>query len=257
MTQSGSWSPYIGSGAVILTVVLGIIAVAFAILGARLHRAMGAARPGKAVTFFLCVLWLLSLVMSLNAVGVYDRAFIQQIASGQVGKITGASNPITPVTLTGVLVTFIVILILSRHHGWKIALGSAILGAMAAPWIFELPFDLIIVGKVYTPLPALSFRGLYFLPLFLIEISTYSLLTFSPLVKLSRATLFSLSAMFLVFAIWAAFGFSYPSTPIPIALNAISKVLCFVAAITLFLPRKENVAEENVSRGTPHIHNSN
>jgi hypothetical protein len=242
MTVSGSWAAYTGSGAVILTVVLGIIAIALAILGTRMHRAMGAARPGKAVTFFLCVLWVLSLVMSLNAVGVYDRAFIQQIASGQVPKITGAANPITSVTLTGVLVTFFAILVLSRHHGWKIALGSAILGAMAAPWIFELPFDLIIVGKVYTPLPALSFRGLYFLPLFLIEISTYSLLTFSPLVKLSRATFYSLSAMFLVFAIWAAFGFAFPSTPIPIALNAISKVLCFVAAITLFLPQKENVA---------------
>jgi hypothetical protein len=126
---------------------------------------------------------------------------------------------------------------------------------LAAPWIFELPFDLIVVGKVYTPLPALSFRGLYFLPLLLIEISTYSLLTFSPLVKLSRATLFSLSAMFLVFAIWAAFGFAYPSTPIPIVLNAISKVLCFVAAITLFLPRKENGAEENISRGMPQTIN--
>jgi hypothetical protein len=242
MTESGSWAAYTGSGAVILTVVLGIIAIALAILGTRMHRAMGAARPGKVVTFFLCVLWILSLVMYLNAVGVYIRAFAQQIASGQVAKITGASNPITPVTYIGVLVTFIVILILSRHHGWITALGSAILGAMAAPWIFELPFDLIIVGKVYTPLPALSFRGLYFLPLFLIEISTYSLLTFSPLVKLSRATLYSLSAMFLVFAIWAAFGFAFPSTPIPIILNAISKVLCFVAAITLFLPQKENVA---------------
>jgi hypothetical protein len=255
MTQSGSWSPYIGSEAVILTVVLGIITVVFAILGARLHRAIGVTRPGKAVAFFLCVLWGLSLVMYSNAVGVYIRAFAQQIASGQIEKITGASNPITPVTLTGVLVTFIVILVLSRRHGWKVALGSAIIGALAAPWIFELPFDLIIVGKVYTPLPALSFRGLYFLPLFLIEISTYSLLTFSPLVKLSRATLFSLSAMFLVFAIWAAFGFSYPFTPIPIALNAISKVLCFVAAITLFLPRKDNVAEENVSLGTPQTTN--
>ncbi len=242
MTVSGSWAAYTGSGAVILTVVLGIITAALAILGTRMHRAVGAARPGKAVTFFLCALWVLSIVMYLNAVGVYIRAFAQQIASGQVPKITGAANPIAPVTYTGVLVTFIVILVLSRHHGWKIALGSAILGALAAPWIFELPFDLIIVGKVYTPLPALSFRGLYFLPLFLIEISTYSLLTFSPLVKLSRATLYSLSAMFLVFAIWAAFGFAFPSTPIPIVLNAISKVLCFVAAITLFLPQKENVA---------------
>lgn len=242
MTVSGSWAAYTGSGAVILTLVLGIIAAALAILGTRMHRAVGAARPGKAVTFFLCVLWTLSLVTYLNAVGVYVRAFAQQIASGQVPKITGAGNPITPVTLTGVLVTFVIILVLSRQHGWIIALGSAILGALAAPWIFELPFDLIIMGQVYTPLPALSFRGLYFLPLFLIEISTYSLLTFSPLVKLSKATLYALSAMFLVFAIWAAFGFAYPSAPIPIALNAISKVLCFVAAITLFLPQKENAA---------------
>lgn len=239
MTVSGSWAAYTGTSEVILTVVLGIIAIALAILGTRMHRPLVAARPGRAVTFFLCALWVLSLLTYSNAVGVYIRAFAQQIASGQVPKITGAANPITPVTLTGVLVTVIVILVLSRHHGWRIALGSAILGAMAAPWIFELPFDLIIVGKVYTPLPALSFRGLYFLPLFLIEISTYSLLTFSPLVKLSRATLFSLSAMFLVFAVWAAFGFAYPSSPIPIALNAISKILCFVAAITLFLPSRE------------------
>ena len=255
MTQSGRWSPYIGIEAVILTVVLGIIAVAFAIMGARLRRPIGAARPGKAVAFFLGALWILSLVTYSNAVGVYLRAFAQQIASGQIGKITSSADPITPVTLIGVLVTFIVILVISRRHGWKVALGSAIIGALAAPWIFELPFDLIIVGKVYSPVPVTSFRGLYFLPLFLIEISTYSLLTFSPLVKLSKATLFSLSAMFLVFAIWAAFGFSYPSTSIPIALNAISKVLCFVAAITLFLPRKDNIAEENVSRGMPQTNN--
>ncbi len=67
------------------------------------------------------------------------------------------------------------------------------------------------------------------------------------MVRLSRATLFSLAGMFLVFAIWAAFGFAYPGTPIPIALNAISKVLCFVAAITLFLPLKGSAALENVS----------
>jgi hypothetical protein len=242
MTVSGSWAAYTGSEAVILTIVLSIIAVTLAVLGTRMHHAVGATRPGKVVALFLCVLWFLSIVMYLNALGVYLRAFSQQIASGQVPKITGAANPITPVTYTGVLVTFIVILVLSRHHGWKIALFSAILGALTAPWIFELPFDLIIIGKVYTPLPALSFRGLYFLPLFLIEISTYSLLTFSPLVKVSRMTLYSLSAMFVVFAIWAAFGFAYPSAPIPIALNAISKVLCFVVAITLFLPQKENIA---------------
>jgi hypothetical protein len=37
-----------------------------------------------------------------------------------------------------------------------------------------------------------------------------------------------------VFAIWAAFGFAFPAQPLPLALNVISKILCFVAAIMLF-----------------------
>ena len=251
MTYNSSWAPYVGNEAVILTIALLIIAGALFILGTRLRRTLAAARPGKTVTFFLFVLWILSLVTSSNAVRVYGLAFQQQIASGQIGRFALPPDRIALVTDTSVLVTFIVILVLCRRHGWKMALGNAILGAMAAPWIFELPFDLIVVGKVYTPLPATPFRGLYFLPLFLIEISTFSLLTLSPLVRLSKATLFSLAGMFFVFAIWAAFGFAYPSTSIPIALNALSKVLCFVAAITLFLPLKGTAAEENVSHGTP------
>jgi hypothetical protein len=251
MTYNSSWSPYTGSAALILTILLVIVAGALVILGARLRHPLAAARPGKTVTFFLFVLWILSLVTSTNAVRVYGLVFQQQRASGQVGTFALPPDRILPVTAISVIVTFIVILVLCRHFGWKMALGNAILGTMAAPWIFELPFDLIVVGKVYTPLPATPFRGLYFLPLFLIEISTFSLLTLSPLVRLSRATLFSLAGMFLVFAIWAAFGFAYPGTPIPIALNAISKVLCFVAAITLFLPLKETVPQKNFSRGTP------
>lgn len=251
MTYDSSWAPYVGSEAVILTIVLAIIAGTLVVLGARLHRRLVAARPGRLLTFFLFVMLILSVVTSTNAVRVYGLAFSQQIASGQVGRFNLPPDRILPVTVISVLVTFIVIFILCRRHGWKIALFSAILGTGAAPWIFELPFDLIIVGKVYTPLPATVFRGLYFLPLFLIEISVFSLLTLTPLVRLSRATLFSLAGMFLVFAVWAAIGFAYPSAPLPIALNAISKVLCFVAAITLFLPLKGTAAGENVSGGTP------
>ncbi len=251
MTYNGSWAPYVGSEAVILTIVLVIIAGALVILGTRLRRTLAAARPGRTVTVFLFVLWILSIVTASNATRVYGLVFQQQRASGQVGKIVLPPDRIAPVTFTLVLVTFIVLLVICRRHGWKMALGSAILGTLAAPWIFELPFDLIVVGKVYTPLPATPFRGLYFLPLFLIEISTFSLLTLSPLVRLSRATLFSLAGMFLVFAVWAAFGFAYPSAPIPIALNAISKVRCYIAAITLFLPLKGTAAQENVSYGTP------
>jgi len=34
------------------------------------------------------------------------------------------------------------------------------------------------------------------------------------------------------------FGFSYPSAPGPITLNALSKILALVTALTLFLPER-------------------
>ena len=77
--------------------------------------------------------------------------------------------------------------------------------------IFELPFDLI-------------------------EITTLGLLTLSPMVALSKRTCRVLALMFVVFAVWALFGFAYPSSPIPVAMNVLSKVLAFVAAATLFAP---------------------
>ena len=45
--------------------------------------------------------------------------------------------------------------------------------------------------------------------------------------------------MFVVFAVWAAFGFAFPAEPLPLALNVISKILCFVAAIMLFAWRPD------------------
>ncbi len=161
-----------------------------------------------------------------------------QAETQQFGTITLPTNPISPVTDLSGLVTFIVIASLARHHGLKTAFGSAIVGTIAAPMIFELPFDLIIMWRTYAPAPATEFTLLFFLPLFLWEISSFALVTWSPLAKLSKYTLFSLAAMFSVFAVWALFGFSYPSSPIPIALNAVSKILCFVVSITLFLPQK-------------------
>ena len=61
------------------------------------------------------------------------------------------------------------------------------------------------------------------------------LVTFSPLARLSKYTMFSLAGMFFVFAAWASIGFPYPSDPIPTLLNDVGKVLSFVVAITLFL----------------------
>jgi hypothetical protein len=58
------------------------------------------------------------------------------------------------------------------------------------------------------------------------------------MVRLTRATFFSFALMLGVFAVWALSGFGYPSAPLPTALNMASKILAFVTALTLFLPRR-------------------
>jgi hypothetical protein len=70
------------------------------------------------------------------------------------------------------------------------------------------------------------------------EITTLSLLTLSPMVRLSRATFFAFALMLAVFAVWALAGFGYPSTPVFYALNVVSKLIAFVTALTLFLPQR-------------------
>jgi hypothetical protein len=98
--------------------------------------------------------------------------------------------------------------------------------------------------RTYPPSPAIPFTLLFFLPLFLVEIMSFAMLRLSPAVKLSKYTLFFLAGMFLVFAIWALFGFAYPSSPLPTAFNMISKVLAFAVAVSLFLPLEERSREK-------------
>jgi hypothetical protein len=74
--------------------------------------------------------------------------------------------------------------------------------------------------------------------LFLIEVLTLSLLTLSPVVRLSKAAFFSFALMLAVFAVWGLFGFAYPSAPVPITLNVVSKILAFVVTLSLFLPQR-------------------
>jgi len=230
MIQYGTWSPYEGSSALLLAFVLFVIAGLFTYLGSKRYNPIQLEQSGKIVGIFLVTIWCLSLVTFLNSIITYMQSLFQQ-----VGNFTAPTSPISPITFVSGLVTFVIIAYLSRSHGLKIALGSAIVGTIAAPMIFELPYDLVVMGKLYPPV-SIQITMLFFLPLFLIEISSYSLLTLSPLTKISKYTLFTLAAMFFVFSIWALFGFTYPSSAASFVLNAVSKVLCFVTAITLFLP---------------------
>ena len=234
MRQHESWSPYVGSGSIILAVVLLIIVGVLIYLAIRLHHPKEVKRPGTFLGISLVVIWLLSVTTFLVATIIYVLTLFQQI-----GRFTGPANPITPVTETSGLLAFIAIAYLARRSGFWGAFVSAIVGTIAAPMIFELPFDLIVMWRTFPPRPEIAFTMLFFLPLFLVEISSFALLTFSPVVKLSRYTLFLLAGMFLIFAVWALFGFAYPAAPIPTALNMISKVVAFAAAVSLFVPQEK------------------
>jgi hypothetical protein len=236
-TQLGTWVSYGGSQAIVLAVVLLAVAGGLGYLAIRLRSPLEARRPGRGLASLLIVIWLLSIVTFLVCLGAYDEQWVH-VYPETVGS-TAPTDPITPVTDTAVALTFVVAFMLGRPRGARVAFVSAIIGALAAPLIFELPFDLVVMGRTYPPIPPdpTLYRLLFFLPLLLIEVSTFALLTLSPLVRMSRHTLLALAAMFVVFALWAVlFGFSYPASAGPIVLNDVSKLLAFVAAITLFVP---------------------
>jgi len=232
MTQYGTWFPYEGASAAILGITLLSVGLILTYGGTKLKGIRGVKTPGRAVSVFLLLIWVLSLLTFLVAVIAYGTQLYQEHFLG-----TLPANAITPVTEISAVLTFVIIAFVSRGHGLKIALLSAFVGTAAAPMIFELPFDLIVMGRTYPPIPPSPtlYRLLFFLPLFVVEVSTFSLLTLSPLTKPSKYTLFSLASMFYVFAVWAFLGFSYPSNLLSIALNDVSKVLSFVTAITLFV----------------------
>ena len=163
-------------------------------------------------------------------------AHVRQEMHEHIAK-TPPANPITMVTLTAAVVLFVVVFI-ATPRGLGVRLSSAVIAAMAAPMIFELPFDLIIMARTNPPVPPdpALYRALFFAPLILVELTTLSLLTLTPMVKLSRQAFFCLALMLVVFAVWALAGFGYPSAPVPLAMNVVSKILAFVTALTLFFP---------------------
>ena len=235
MTTEGAWIGYSGTARIGLAVVLLAVAGGVAYAGTRWPGPVAARRPRPAVANLMLAIWILAITVFLVCASVY----VHQARHEFPGRATPA-DPITPVTFVGAGVVFLVILIASTG-GPAARLGSAVIGALAAPWIFELPFDLIIVTRTYPvpPDPA-WYRALFFVPLFAIALSTLALLTLSPMVRLSRATFWSFALMLAVFAVWALAGFGYPSAPVPITLNVVSKILAFVTALTLFLlPRRQ------------------
>jgi len=228
------WVSYDRSEAIVLAVVLILVAGGFAYAGKRLRAPLRVTRPGGAVATFMIAIWLLALYTVIVATFVYGLHLKQAYPSFVAPRVRAG-------TFVDALVTFFVILYLARRWGWKVALASAVIGTAAAPMIFEFPFDLIVMTRTNPPIPThpMLYRQLFFLPLFLVELSTLSLLTFLPSMRVTAYACYAVAGMFVVFAVWAAFRFAFPSELLPLVLNVISKILCFVAAIMLFVWRAD------------------
>src|ERR1700722_17146417 len=224
------WVSYGGGEGMVLAVVLLVVAVGFAYAGKRLRAPRGVTRPGTTVAGFMIAIWLLAIYTVTVATHVYGLQVRQAYPDFVAARVRVGTFIDAPVS-------FFVILSLTRRWGWKVALASAVVGTAAAPMIFEFPFDLIVMTRTNPPIPTypMLYRQLFFLPLFLVELSTISLLTLLPSMRVTAYAAYAVAGMVAVFAAWAAFGFAFPAEPLPLALNVISKILCFVAAIMLFV----------------------
>ena len=242
MTQYGTWVSYAGSARIWLAVGLLAAAGALAYTGTRLPLPARGTRPGRAAAIAMLGAWAATILAFLVCAHIYVQRYIHAYHL-TLSKAAPPDN-IAPVTLAAAVAVFIVILVRSSDDSGR-GLASAALAAITGPIIFEFPFDLIVMARVYPPIPPdpALYRALFFVPLFLVEITTLLLLRLSPMVRLTRATFFSFALMLTVFAVWALTGFGYPSAPVPYALNVVSKLLAFATVLTLFLSRRAGAPE--------------
>ena len=140
MSLNGGWVSYSGDAKIELAVGLLAVAGCTAYAGTRLRRPVRAVRPPTSVVVLMFSLWVVALIAFLTGLAVYIKQFLHDYPHIR----SGVHNPITPVTLLAAAAIFAIIM---TRTGWpeKTKLGSAVVAAMAAPMIFELPFDLIVM----------------------------------------------------------------------------------------------------------------
>ena len=229
------WFSYGGAARVVLALVLVAMAAGVARVGLWLRVPVRLPRPGRTASTIMFTTWGLGIPAFLVCFGIYVHRLMQEHLIH-----SRPPQPIFPITAACMIALFFAILYMGRSLSQEDRLGSAFIGAIAAPMIFEFPFDLIVMTRTYpavAPDPAL-YRVLFFAPLFLVEFTTLALLSLSPLVRLSRAAFFAFALMLLIFAVWALFGFGYPSAPLPFRSTWSSKIVAFVIALSLFLPQR-------------------
>jgi hypothetical protein len=144
VTQSGTWVGYGGAARIVLAGVLVAATGGVAYAGARLPLPVRPARPSEGARTFMLVTWGFAITAFLVCLPIY----VKQARREHLFHAAPA-DPITPVTAICVAVIFVIIFLLGRARGWRAALASAVIAAMAAPMIFEFPFDLIVMARTY------------------------------------------------------------------------------------------------------------
>lgn len=79
-----------------------------------------------------------------------------------------------------------VIAAVHRAAGWRVAPGGGLRGALAAPWIFEVPFDLITLSRTRHATDRGLYRVLLSAALVLTGVTTVILLSLVPVVRVRR-----------------------------------------------------------------------
>lgn len=217
------WHAYSGYGQAAVAVILLAIGVAFLVAGRRSQGGFKVPLPGTGLKIVIVLLWVLSILLVLPMFK-------------QVARATGQSSlglgPVFPITLTCAFVTFVAVAYITRGGGALAALGNGFAAAAAGPMVFELPFVLIIAPVVTTKAPH---PLLLFLTFLVVILTTLALPAFSTRFSVTRSSLYLFAAMLVVFAAWAAStGYAPPADPTSLALNAVSKVLGFVAVAAGF-----------------------
>jgi hypothetical protein len=147
-TVDGTWVSYSGAARIDLAIVLVAVAAGMVCAGTRLRRLVRLPRPGETAIGIMVLAWLLAIVAFLVCADRYVSAMRQHHLLHGLPP-----HPIAPVTEACAVVIFITILIVARSHRWPVRLASAAVGAMAAPMVFEFPFDLIVMARTYPPIP--------------------------------------------------------------------------------------------------------
>lgn len=230
-----TWLSYAGTARTGLAIVLVAVAAVTVYAGIRLRRPILLPKPSPHVKVIIVAGLGLAVVAFLVCVAEY----VDGLRRHNLLRILPKNpSPIAPVTAVCVIAIFFAIIFLTRSQEPPVRVASGLIGVMVAPMIFEFPFDLIVVTRVYPPIPPdpSLYRVLFFAPLFLIEFLTLSLLSFVPTARLTRPTFFCFALMLLVFAAWALAGFGFPATAGPYTFNVVGKIIAFVTALTLFIP---------------------